>query len=183
MIETQVIDNFLPAKLADEIENTVFSADFPWYFIKDITYGNAPHEGQNTPAFSHFLMSNDGAISKFFVPYASLPFFGNYGVPPSRIVRAISILQMPTNQESTSNNIHVDFDAPHVVFLYYVNDADGDTTMYSRDKNDRTPSKIITPKKNRAVIFDGSIYHSSSRPSKTERCIINFNLSPFESTK
>jgi hypothetical protein len=32
-----------------------------------------------------------------------------------------------------------------------------------------------TPKKGTAVIFDGSIYHVSTRPTKNKRCTLNFN--------
>ena len=40
----------------------------------------------------------------------------------------------------------------------------------------RTASeKSVSPKKGRAVFFDGSIFHSSSVPSKTHRIVLNYN--------
>ena len=36
--------------------------------------------------------------------------------------------------------------------------------------------KKIKPQKNRAVIFNGNRFHSSSSPSKGPRCIVNINV-------
>jgi hypothetical protein len=41
------------------------------------------------------------------------------------------------------------------------------------------PQKI-EPKKNRLVIFNGNIYHSSTPPKLTKRVVINFNLNTFD---
>jgi hypothetical protein len=62
-----------------------------------------------------------------------------------------------------------------LVILYYVNDSDGDTYFFGKEKDSELVQKI-TPKKNRAVIFDGSTWHASSLPSKNHRIVINFNL-------
>ena len=63
---------------------------------------------------------------------------------------------------------------PHKVILFYLNDSDGDTYFYDKE------NKIIdsvTPKENRAVLFDGSILHSSSKPIKfPRRIVLNINL-------
>jgi hypothetical protein len=69
--------------------------------------------------------------------------------------------------------------------LYYLNDSDGDTFIFDKTLKD-TPKvtsdtkyeiiKRITPKKGRAILFDGNKYHSSSGPTKGVRCILNFNL-------
>lgn len=64
---------------------------------------------------------------------------------------------------------------PHLACLYYVNDTDGDTIFFNQDKT--TIIKKVAPKKGRVVIFDGSICHSSSTPTKNVRSVINFNFS------
>ncbi len=79
---------------------------------------------------------------------------------------------------------HVDIEMPHKVLLYYVNDSDGDTfmfnEMYSPDKGELTEFTLkerITPKKGRAIIFDGLRYHNSSKPvNHTARYIINIDF-------
>jgi len=76
---------------------------------------------------------------------------------------------------------HIDQSNSHFVFLYYVCDSDGDTILYK----ERYPSKPtefeidkrVSPKMNRAIIFDGLQYHSSSNPVEHNyRCVINMDF-------
>jgi hypothetical protein len=60
------------------------------------------------------------------------------------------------------NQPHVDISAPTYSMVYYLNDSDGDTVLfnekYSPDNKEPitlTVKQRISPKKNRAVIFDG----------------------------
>lgn len=83
---------------------------------------------------------------------------------------------------------HIDNPNPHTVLLYYVNDSDGDTILYKERANPLTylegdyPSSFnidicVTPKKGRAVIFDGMQFHSVSSPKNIlKRQIININV-------
>ena len=178
----QVIDNFLPIQLADSLEHMLFSADFPWYYIPDITYGHSPDTEVKNSAFMHNLYKEETGPSSFYLNVCSLPFLGSAKVPPSRVSRAIALMQTPQMNINSylHNNPHVDNLSPHIVFLYYVCDSDGDTFIFSTDKDDSTVTKQVSPKKNRALIFDGGIYHASSKPKDSNRCVINFNLNPFE---
>jgi len=65
--------------------------------------------------------------------------------------------------------------------VYYCNDSDGDTFLFNEFFEQGTlPSRLtlaqrVTPRKNRAVIFESNRYHASSNPRKSsERIIINF---------
>jgi hypothetical protein len=66
--------------------------------------------------------------------------------------------------------------------VYYVNDSDGDTVIFKErwlGKADYSIKNIetrITPKANRAVIFDGLRYHTGSVPTKNNRVLINMNF-------
>ena len=77
---------------------------------------------------------------------------------------------------------HVDLATPHKTLIYYVNDSDGDTLIFKEryygkaDYSAKTIEKTITPKANRAVIFDGLKYHTGSVPTKNNRIIINMNF-------
>jgi hypothetical protein len=80
---------------------------------------------------------------------------------------------------------HVDILDPHKVLLYYVNDSDGDTFMFNEKYTpgdeevplDYTLNQRVTPKKNRAIVFDGLTYHNSSKPVKnTSRYVINIDF-------
>lgn len=84
------------------------------------------------------------------------------------------------------HNPHVDYYMPHYTLLYYVNDSDGDTFIWNekapREDPEAYPEQFtlldrISPKKNRAVLFNGMHYHSSSRPHfHRERIAITINL-------
>lgn len=76
---------------------------------------------------------------------------------------------------------HVDSDADHKVFLYYINDADGDTYFFNERFGD-SPTKFtvqdtISPEEGKAVVFDGNIYHAPSAPVKSPyRAVINIDF-------
>ena len=175
----QVVDNFLPQQLADYIESLLLDSQFPWYYTKDITHGNLDIEVKN-PAFTHNLYKEDIDQAVFKTPVLNLPFLGVLKMPPSIISRATALLQIPQVgiEGALHNNIHVDSYNPHTVLLYYVCDSDGDTVLFSTDKDDTTITKQVSPKKNRVLIFDGGIYHASGKPKSSHRCVINFNLTP-----
>ena len=72
------------------------------------------------------------------------------------------------------NNPHVDSKHPHKVILFYLQDSDGETYFYN-DSNEVIDS--VTPRENRAVLFDGNLLHSSSKPVNfARRIVLNVNL-------
>ena len=79
-------------------------------------------------------------------------------------------MYLPILNAPLHNNMHMDMSIPHTVALYYVNDSDGDTFFFDKDKQivDR-----VTPKKGRVVVFDGLTLHASSMPSKDYRISMN----------
>lgn len=194
MIKTQVVDNFLPQAVADEVHNTMMSHSFPWYYLPDVTYGH-DYDGmkedgvsEQNAGFKHtFLSAFTGEASSYLPLVIMLPYLNSSKVqmPPAQVRRVSSFMHAPNlaNKGRKPNNKHVDSDIPHIVFLYYVCDSDGDTVVYTQDENNSTETLRVTPKKNRALIFDGSFYHASSSPVFQPRCIINFNLIPFEEIK
>lgn len=112
-----------------------------------------------------------------------------------------SFLVTPILEINEIDKIHVDTTYPHLVCLYYVNEnISGDTIFYDKcfseilttldyDRNERLDLldyvdenvdkstwqviKNITPKKGRAVIFNGDRYHSVIRPKKGFRLAVN----------
>lgn len=77
---------------------------------------------------------------------------------------------------------HVDSTDKHKVFLYYVNDSDGDTVFFNElfdgtKKDQFTESQRVSPEAGKGVVFDGHIYHASSSPIASEyRCILNVDF-------
>ena len=167
-----VVDNALPDTLANEIEALLFSNNFPWFFMDDITYRNNPNVKDKTMAFSHLFYSNGAINSDSFGMIKVIP---NTLGETGNMLLARSFLQLPVSTTRLHNNIHIDYETPHTVCLYYVNDTDGDTFIFANDK--KTITQRISPKKNRCVVFDGLTYHASSAPTKDKRAIINFDLS------
>ena len=171
-----IVDDVLPKTYADEIENTLFSPSFPWFYADDITYGQNAGELEKTFGFFHLLYSNGTKHSNyasFFEPIYHMA-LGKAGVDLINpfVLQARTFLQVPSVKERTYNNKHIDMNNPHTVVLYYVNDSEGDTHLF--DGLDIIAK--VTPKKNRALIFDGLTYHSSGTPSQNKRCVINFNI-------
>ena len=69
---------------------------------------------------------------------------------------------------------HRDFDNPGCVYIYYVNDSDGDTIVYDEEGN---VEAMVTPKAGHMVRMDSRQYHSSTTPVRTERrFVINLNF-------
>ena len=104
-------------------------------------------------------------------------------------MEARSFLQLPLNIDFAGTGVdtpHLDRFEPHLVYLYYVCDSDGDTIIYDykTEKEGDVPFfedvkelKRITPKQGRVVVFDGMYWHTAEQPKKDVRCILNFNIS------
>lgn len=99
---------------------------------------------------------------------------------------------LPPLQTKTQNRLnlpHTDTNIPHLVFLYYLNDCDGDTVMFNKQRlanttnsdacymEDLAITHSVTPKKNSMLVFDGSWFHTSSVPTLDYRMVININIS------
>ena len=180
MIDITIVDDALPPSLADEIENLILAKTYPWYFFPDITYGNSIDRGDVTISghqHNYFDIEHGGILSNNFRYVHSIPYiiFDKIGYKKRpELIRAKSFMHLPLvkPQKYLHDNCHIDSDTPHIVCLYYVNDTDGDTFIYENEKKFHR----ISPKKNRAVIFEGSMYHASSLPTKHKRVIININV-------
>ena len=88
------------------------------------------------------------------------------------IIKSRYFFQPPVGKNITAAP-HVDIYLPHWVFLYYVNDSEGDTVFYN-DSGDEI--KRVSPKKGRVAFFNGEIYHSATKPKSQSRAVININF-------
>lgn len=165
-----IVDN------SNQIEDFLLNQDFPWFLIQKSS-GRAKNVNGflDTVQFEHHFIRDDKIQSQAIHPLMRMLDWENIikktQVSPT-ILRMKSNLLLKT--QLTPNTPHIDFLYPHTVLLYYVNDSSGDTIFY--DNNFKVIEKI-TPKKGRIIIFDGSIYHSSTPPQTNDyRCVINVNL-------
>jgi hypothetical protein len=114
-------------------------------------------------------------------------FLDKHQISCSKILRAkFNLIFRARNTDSDKHHMpHIDADVSHLVFLYYVNDSDGDTVFFKQKFNGSPVKNLdeefrISPKAGTAVLFDGNQYHASSSPVDSEyRCILNVDfLSP-----
>lgn len=191
-----VIDDIIPTEAQEAIKQKLLGEQFPWVFIPDISSRDTEHP---RPGFAHNFVK-DGKINPDDEVHSMnmLQFLWTSGLNVLKektnsvfnysVVKSRAFLQVPlrnvTGGEYDSH--HIDVPMRHIVFLYYVCDADGDTVifenMYSK-KNKKTPKlaelkeKVrVTPKQGRMVIFDGHYWHTATQPSENARCVLNTDI-------
>jgi len=171
----EIHNNFLPNQIENEIENLLLNQSIIRYQYQQNSAPNNINLYQ--PSFNYeFVSAKNSQI--LFEPYIFSLFnvlysFCNYrSIYLTEIIQARSWLSVPS-PNPLPEGIHVDLDFPHWVFLYYVNDSDGDTILFNSQEEE---IQRITPEKGKALFFDGSIQHCGSQPSKNHRSIINFNF-------
>ena len=187
----KVIDSFLPETYADEIEQTLTRYDFPWYYRPSINNGKPkiPDERfKYAHGFVHnFYNDEDGPMSSYYPLVSALSYFAEQqGFPNQGFHRLKSnlIVSIPGWQDGQCQEPHTDMPSQHLVCIYYVNDSDGDTFIFNKLFDPKEPDQFqfdikerISPKKNRALFFDGMYYHAGSYPIQNNaRIMINCNL-------
>jgi hypothetical protein len=196
MFTYKILDGAVTDREADAIEQYCTS-ELLWGYSKNIS-GISP-EHVKTPKWINMATVQNGFASKIFESdneeieeYTAfeLVYPLIHGVRELfpfdiSLVRVRAGMFMPTSRGG-AHIPHVDYYFPHYTLLYYVNDSDGDTILWqekaSKDDPEAYPESFnilerLTPKKGRAVLFNGMHYHSSSLPKKsTERIAINFNF-------
>ena len=164
-----------PRKIADRIEQAATNG--PWWYLPDCAHPIG-HELQTdlNPYFSCTLIKDRMPIHNL-VRHYDMAFFSKYIRMEKHVIcRAHVTMHYPNPKRfGIPHNFHIDQQFPHIVALYYINDADGDTIFC--DENDH--SNIIhreTPKRGKCVIFEGlHAYHASSSPTTNIRMTLNIN--------
>jgi len=168
-----IIDNLVSKELQDDIENFMLNnTNMPWFYHKSTCDGNFEHKNLlETQQFVHTFYDKGVVNSKYFQePFKIIDLLKLEGLIR---VKANLILQNKNSDVDKHATPHKDFNFNHHVYIYYINDSDGDTFLFDDDLNvvDR-----VEPKKGRIVHFDGNILHASSCPVKSKnRCIFNIN--------
>lgn len=201
----KVIDNVVGKRYQEEIKETLFGKTFDWHYNKLLTSGDSGYG--NASGFTHRLSETRPEMNSQYVDYF-LPLVyeisSKSNVDYKYVIRSRSFFQLPSFNENDHDFFHVDdTETPHFVFLYYVNDSDGDTvilknkfkyglpdddTTTSGNPNWHNPKGLITdnshieildtvsPKQGRVVVFDGAHYHAAGIPKKNERIVLNFDV-------
>jgi len=177
----KVIDNVVGKKEQEKIKNILLGKNFDWYYLNDITSKDSLVERK--PGVSHQFY----ARNRTPVHSRQLKHIMNLLTTTARklkikqfnLLLSRAFLQFPLSNYLLKNSYvddpHIDMPERHLVFLYYVNDSDGDTIIY-KDKKSLEIKKKVKPKQGRMVIFNGEYWHSGSQPTKDIRCIINTDI-------
>jgi hypothetical protein len=173
----EIYDDIIPLTLQDYVEFLVIKNGInviPFNFVKGMT--DHKEESNSDYGWIHKLLLCENG-DKFFSDYMAtihqiLYYFTMYKkLNIKQILASRIFLQTPSLNPGVQKP-HIDTTNSHLACLYYINDSDGDTVFYNKDKE----IKRVSPKKGRIVFFDGLIKHSGSRPKDNHRAIINFNF-------
>lgn len=194
-----VSENVVPKFLFKKLQEQVLHMDFAWYYVEQTTYGNFEHEETENKLYQHSLYHSVIVDGQYNSPVAALVemciagIFESNGIEfNNKILRARFVKQIvsPTN---IIHKPHVDTIETKYTGFMYMNDSDGDSVIYDQTydvfsgldsfryykqitESGFTVRESVTPKENRAVLFESPIYHSSSSPSKTSRrVVLNFS--------
>jgi hypothetical protein len=176
-------ENILPKKLFKEVFSEVTSFNFPWYYLWNSAHGNVPDSNRNrTYSFHHTTMRNKEANSWYNDKTLQIANImkDKFKLDEYEVIRLR--WGMTTNIGTLlTNNSHVDSTEEHKVILFYLNSTDGPTCFYDNENN---PKEQNIPKENSAVMFEGNIYHASSKPVNFDRRIVlNINLVEVQNDK
>lgn len=196
-----VIDNFLPEREFLELQKSVMSVNFPWFYCEHVSL--APEDNViedalavETDGFHHIFYDKEYSVKSFTYEY--LTAFLNrltdtLGFSSDHLIRIRSSLKSPKIgfTEENYNLPHVDYFFPHETMIYYLNDSDGDTRIFNEEflhttgnfgighHTTFTTKHRVTPKANRLLWINGFRYHTASNPIDSKRrVILNINLLP-----
>lgn len=188
-------DDLVEPAVAEEIERVTLSKAFPWFFYSNVNSTVRPEDrpGHTTviydPAtygesfgFSHLLFPTEDAASPWLThPKVLLETFLNrHRLMPTKLLRIKANMLVRTAGEQRPFAPHVDMPTPHWVMIYYVNDSDGDTLILDKTYPDRENAAVlhrVTPKRGRAILFDGRHYHCGTCPAHHDtRVLFNYDF-------
>jgi hypothetical protein len=166
-----IIKDLLPQSYKKEIQDALLGDLFPWYLNKNII----PNIEKSSCQFTHTFYRNNQIESDAFNLIKPMIYFIEDKTNTSfkTIQRIKANLRTKTINNDYELNIHKDMDQDNYKsFLYYLNDSDGDTLFF--DKNKKIINSV-TPKENSGIFFKSNISHTSQAPIKNDfRVVINF---------
>ena len=180
----KIIDNVLNDSLLISIQDSIESNQMPWNFIENSTHSDDKElikQNILNYSFCHRVFQDPDIFSPLYDITNSI---GLILKDLFELEKSYNIHRLRWGMTTSLNKIHnhdphtdiflEGVPIPHKVILFYLNDNDGDTYFYDKEY------KIIdsvSPKKNRAILFDGSRLHSSSKPIKfARRIVLTINL-------
>jgi len=183
-----ICDDFLDEEQQNLIISRIDNPNFIWTVACDHTVGyDLSKEFENdtrfkeTPQLVSLVMTDNNPSCVFHQDFTNvLKTFLVKNNFRAEFIHRIKVNNQELDLSFTDdmfNTPHVDWNFPHNVMLYYAIDSDGDTALFDRIDGHLTIVERITPRKGRAVLFDGQTLHAGRPPStSTRRLIINYNF-------
>jgi len=168
----KIIKNIINKSNFIKLKNLVNSNNFNWFFLENSAHENLKNTVNHS--FYHNVLINNNINSTFydFVNSISLQIKDKFKLDDYEIFRLRFGLTTSYGKKII-NDPHIDNEENHLVILLYMDNSDGDTYFYKNNKIINS----ISPEENKAVLFDGFTYHSSSKPFKySKRIVLNINL-------
>jgi len=189
-----IVENALPQSIFNEIKTEIFSKNFPWYFTDSTAY-EAAEDSIDGYSFFHTAITNEGRKNSYITDMLVIPISQALA---NNIGKKVEIFRLRLGLINPQSKVvvhgpHVDQHYEHMSAILYLNSNDGDTYFYNEHYNPAsnmpfyeyyktvlnskvTVQKLVTPKENTMVYFNGFQYHSSSTPTNTaRRVVININ--------
>ena len=172
MSDVTVIDNFLDSESFKDIQETMMSREFPWYWGDSIVYTkHAPDNRQPLLCdeiydfqFTHIFFQGNEVRSKYY----------NNIVPLLNKLECTGVFRIKANlnpikpRDIVEHEYHVDNQVTPYTSIFYLNTNDGYTIFKDGTK--------IESVENRMVTFKTPFYHTgSSCTDQKRRVVINFN--------
>jgi len=184
-----VDDDFLTPEEVQHYQDTIFDPRIPWILTRELVARdfdfNLDKPKYRGSQFNHILFHEWKQRSAVWDEALDIliKFCIKHNIMVYAIMRGKMNLTFPDPDVDVEETVaaHTDHQFPHYVFLYYVNDADGDTILYN-EKFDNSKRQTLTelqrvhPKAGRAILFDGEHIHSPLTPTDGYRVVMNITF-------
>jgi len=186
-----IFDDIIDSDEQNKLESHILSDSIKWLEHKNITgeFGGGVNESFPGSVIHWETVDSDmldmvDKIEKLSIDKLNLQFVKNI----RNKINKTSPLNISYN---ASKLMHIDTGTNHIVIIYYINDSDGDTLLFTNKKGNSAESikdnfnsvntddfellQRVSPKKGRVLIFNGNLYHYGEYPTKGNRFVINYN--------
>lgn len=188
----KVVNNFLSKNYFDEVKRILEDPDFGWFFQANTVTGIEYKNNNEFYGFRHLFIARNEPNSSFgpcLLPIAwsagdivggrvesVLTMYANLVLQKTR---TMSDLEWYSFSAHTDGQLELEQNGlQRWTGLLYVDDADGDTVFFERDKSNRLVETFRqTPVANTLVMFPSRIEHSPGVPYKSfMRRVLNINI-------
>jgi hypothetical protein len=162
-----IINNLLDTEDFNRIKNTLFDANFPWFYHSSVAYDQRNFENFDDPYNFQFVHS-------FYNGFAPNSNFIDLLSPILEMMKVNAIIKIKANLITRTDKIvehqmHTDVnDICCKTSIFYINTCNGYTKF-----EDGT---IINSEENKLITFDSSIKHTGTSCTDEKcRIVLNFN--------